>query len=102
MAVPASFDESNAVLGRPPDMTDEQCGPLSIARATDTEGLPLVISCWKLTQAELDEVNRTGRIWLGIVGITMPPAWIAGNNPFPPAPKPSPPPNNNLESPPGG
>lgn len=81
MAFPASFEESNAVLSRPGDMDDEECSPLSIARA-EQDGMPVVISCWKLTQEELDEINRTGRVWLGILGQTMPPAWIAGNRPF--------------------
>jgi hypothetical protein len=82
MAEPASFDQSNAYLGRPADMTDAECAPLSIARVKDAGGRPVVISCWKLTKEELDEVNRTGRVWLGVVGFTMQPAWILGTSPF--------------------
>lgn len=82
MAYPASFDESNAVLGRPPGMTDEECSPLSILRTLTADGQPIVVSCWKLTADEMDEVKRTGRVWLGIHGETMPPAWIAGQKPF--------------------
>jgi hypothetical protein len=81
MAFPASFDESNAVLGAPPGMSEEDCTCLSILRASQN-GAPVVISCWRLTQAELEEINRTGRVWLGIMGVTMPPAWIAGEKPF--------------------
>lgn len=82
MAEPASFDESDDYLDRPPCMTDEQCSPLAIARASDSDGLPVIISCWKLTQEELDEINRTGRVWLGIYGHSMPPAWVLGKKPF--------------------
>src|SRR5262249_37821337 len=81
MAFPASFEESDACLGRPPNMTDDECAPLSIARA-GCGGIPTVVSCWKLTAEELAEVNRTGRVWLGICGVTMPPALISGCSPF--------------------
>lgn len=82
MAVAASFDESNAVLGAPPDMTVDECDALAVLLTKTPEDFPLVISCWKLTAEELAEVNRTGRVWLGILGQTMPPAWIAGVKPF--------------------
>jgi len=82
MAFPASFDESNAVLARPAGMTHQQCEPLSVLRAVDGDGIPIVISCWKLTKEEMEEVQRTGRVWLGIIGQTMPPAWIDGCKPF--------------------
>ena len=81
MAFPADFPESNNVLGAPGDMGIEECEPLSVAHAFQ-DNHPLVISCWKLTREELDEVNRTGRVWLGIFGQTMPPAWVSGQRPF--------------------
>ena len=84
MAEPASFDESNAVLDRPQGMTDEECAPLSVCRATTPEGYPVVVSCWKLTREELDEINRTGRVWLMLWGVTMPPAYVTGTKPLAP------------------
>lgn len=84
MAFPASFPESDAFLSAPEGMDEEQCSPLAIARV-DCNGLPTVVSCWKLTAEELAEINRTGRVWLGIAGATMPPAWISGVSPFTPA-----------------
>lgn len=82
MAVPASFPESNRVLEKPPDMTADQCEALSIADVTYADGTPGVISCWKLTREELEEINRTGRVWLIVLGHTMPPAAIEGIKPF--------------------
>lgn len=79
---PASFDESNCVLSRPPQMDDEQCAPLSVCRTADTDGQPVVVSCWKCTQEELEEINRTGRVWLMLWGETMPPAAVIGIKPF--------------------
>ncbi len=78
MAVPTSFDESNNVLGNPPGL---DCEPLSVCNTMQGE-LPVVVSCWKLTEQELEEIIRTKRVWLGVIGHTMPPAWITGNKPF--------------------
>ena len=81
MATPTSFDESNAVLDRPRDMTDEECGPLCIYRGKYLNG-NIVYSCWKLSEEELQEVINTKRIWLGILGFTMTPAYVSGTKPF--------------------
>jgi len=80
--IPTNFEESNHVLGKPTAMTHEDCSCLSVFVGPSPTGIPLVISCWKLTAEELEEVSRTGRVWLGIVGQTMPPAWVLGTNPF--------------------
>jgi hypothetical protein len=82
MAVPASFEESNAVLGKPADMSADECEALSVLRVQYPDGKIAVVSCWKLTAEELAEINRTGRVWLTIMGVTMPPAFIGGTKPF--------------------
>ena len=81
--IPTSFAESNDYLSGPSDMTVEQCAPLSVLRGVFAEvGLPAVISCWKLTKEELDEINRTGRVWLTVYGLTMPPVALTIAKPF--------------------
>lgn len=75
--IATSFDESNHVLGRPPSMTDEQCDPLSVFMGND-----VVISCWKLTKEELEMINKTGRVWLWVMGDTMPPVALSVASPF--------------------
>ena len=82
MMVPASFDEANVVLSRPPQLTAEQCAPLCILRMQDQDNMVSCTSCWKLTKEELDEINRTGRVWLVVYGITMPPVALSGIKPF--------------------
>lgn len=82
--VPCSFDESNAVFGRPSTMNDEECVALSALQTATDKGLPVVVSCWKLTIEELEQVNRTGRIWLTICGDMMPPVCLDGFKPFSP------------------
>lgn len=80
--VSASFPQSTHALSRPEDMTADECDPLSVANCVDPTGVPMVISCWKLTKEELEEFNRTGRIWLFIFGTTMPPVALSANSPF--------------------
>ena len=39
------------------------------------------ISCWRLNEAELAEVARTGVVWLHVWG-QHPPVFVAGEDPF--------------------
>jgi hypothetical protein len=80
--VPASFDQSNDVLGKPSDMTHDECDCLSVYRGPDSDGRPVVVSCWKLTAEEQEELLRTGRLWLTVAGTTMPPVVLSGRCPF--------------------
>lgn len=82
MGVPCDFDESNVVLSKPAGLTHDQCQPLCAMRARKPDGTPFLVSCWKLTAEELAEINRTGRVWLSIMGHTMPPACVTGDKPF--------------------
>lgn len=77
---PSSFDESNNVLDRPKGMKEEECGPLSTWHG-NWGTLPVVISCWKPTKEELQEINKTGRLWLMVVGHTMSPVALCGMKP---------------------
>lgn len=79
MAEPSNFDWSNAAYGPPEGMTEEQVQTIfayhGVDRAYDCKR---VVSCWKLTKEELEEVNRTGRIWLNCLG-GLPPHFITGH-----------------------
>lgn len=79
--IPASFEESETYLGAPPGM-ESDCDPLSIARRVTEDGHPVVISCWKPTREELEEIQRTGRVWLMVWGQTMPPVALVGTKPL--------------------
>ncbi len=76
-----SFDESNCVLSVAEDMKEE-CSCLSVLRITDQNNNRMIISCWKMTKEELEEINKTGRIWLSIIGDVMPVTGISGVKPF--------------------
>jgi len=80
--VPTAFDEENDVLDPPVGMTQDEVQSLSVYRGHYPDGTPIIISCWKLTEGELDEIKKTGRIWLHLMGHTMPPACVSVNYPF--------------------
>jgi len=80
--IPTSFDESNAVLSKPADMTHEDCECLSVWVGRYADGGPAIVSCWKLTREELEQINRTGRVWLHVFGPAMPPVALETKHPF--------------------
>jgi len=41
-----------------------------------------MISCWRLTRAEITEIERTGHVWLHVFGGSHPPVAISGIKPF--------------------
>lgn len=77
MASPSEFPEQNWLLGKPVDMTDEQCSALPCF--IDAEQ---VVSCWQLTQEECEEIGRTGKVFIGVRGASTPAMWLTGINPF--------------------
>jgi hypothetical protein len=82
--MPTAFDEENGVLDRPHEMSIDECEPLSVWQGETETGQPVVISCWKPTQDELAEIQRTGRVWLFVFGRSMPPVALMGFSPFDP------------------
>lgn len=77
----AAFDGENTVLHPAPGSDLDRVQPLSVQLGRTADGLPAVLSCWRLTREELDEVNRTGRVWLLVMGRSMPPASVEGVRP---------------------
>jgi hypothetical protein len=90
--IPVDFPQANNTLGKPADMTDEQCLPLPVhhyqqalgsnPESGDPETLPAIISCWKLSPEELEEINRTGVVWVNTLGRTLAPFSVFVKNPF--------------------
>lgn len=79
MAVPSSFNESNFVYDTPKGVDPDEITPLSCFVQTKP---PLTVSCWKLTKEELEEINKTGRVWLYVYGHPIPPVAVGGLSPF--------------------
>lgn len=75
MADPVPFSESNLTL------VGEDCLDLPVHRGV-MNGHPVVTSKWQLTKPELEEVLRTGTIWLRVWGETAPPMMLEATYPF--------------------
>ena len=74
---PCSFVGANSVLDTPAGVDPDAVEPLVVYRDGHH-----VLSCWKVTAAELAEIQKTGRIWLWAQGTTQPPVAITGHDPF--------------------
>lgn len=80
--IAVEFEQQNCILGKPENMTDEQCLPLPVFKGKDTSGFNIIISCWKLSKEDIEEINKNGTIYLSIVGNNMPPVALITENPF--------------------
>lgn len=85
--LPVDFPARNFVYQKPQGWTDEQCSDLPVWKGNapiDDQGntTPTIISCWKLSKEDLEEIQRTGEVWLSISGTGMPPVSLFTENPF--------------------
>lgn len=69
MATGVGFEGSNGLLYGYDEVRD-----LEVFR----DDSPQTISCWRLSKEELEEVNRTGVVWLSVVGHRIPPVLVSG------------------------
>lgn len=79
---PVDFPEANFTFGRPMVMTDEQCGSLRVFKGKYADGLPVNISCFELSEDELQEIVKTRRVWLHVIGESHPPVAIGTESPW--------------------
>lgn len=80
---PLDFKESNERLDATAPVTGVGMQPLPVYRGL-TDGTKLRISCWQPTPKELEEIQRTGRVWLLVFGDAHPVVHLAGECPFGP------------------
>lgn len=73
---PVNFKFQNGVLS-PPKGMEEEVVPLPIFH--DGEW---TVSCWEVTDAEIEEISKTKRVWLAVQGKTHPPLSIMGLSPL--------------------
>ena len=75
---PIKFEEVNAELQKPPNMTDEECQPLPVFRDGEE-----CISCWQPTWKERLSILIYGKVWLGVLfGKSQPPVRLKGSKTF--------------------
>lgn len=71
---PIDFPGRTHNLGKPPTMSEEQCGALPI-KLDVTRGL--MISCWELTDDEVVDILKTKKVYLTCFGTKHPPVAIS-------------------------
>ncbi len=78
---PAAFEHANQVFDAPPGM-EADCEPINACICKTSDGLPCIVTCWKPTEQELEEINRTKRVWVFIYSNGLPPHAVGGIDPF--------------------
>lgn len=76
---PIPFPESNICL-KPAPGNEDTVSDLDIYRDDDGR----MVSKWKLSQDEIEEINRTGVIWLWVFAQRHPPVTLTTRDPFTP------------------
>jgi hypothetical protein len=81
--IATSFEESNHIMDTPDGVDPDFVQPLSTCFSVSMEWeAPVIVTCWKPTKEEIAEINKTGRIWITILGAGMQPIYPSGLNPF--------------------
>lgn len=87
---PCSFDGADTVLGPPlgcpeamPGVDEGGVVSLSVQRLRAADGSCSVVSCWRPSAEEMEEVQRTGRIWMEVLGESMAPVRLSAHRPEP-------------------
>ncbi len=78
---PIKFKEQNTVFNKPSSMTDEECGSLPCF-VDRNERYPQIISCWKLSEEEMIEIQKTGIVWVSVYANGLPPMAIMTEKPL--------------------
>ncbi len=80
---PIPFIQSNVILRRPPEMTEEECQDMEVCVTVDDSGNQLTISKWEVTEEDIDNIRKNGGIFVGIIGNLIPPIFLSSVNILP-------------------
>ncbi len=70
---PIKFNGCNVDLGRPKDMTDEQCLSLPAEKNVDNSGFDYYLTAWMPNKEDLESLNRGEPMYLKVIGNNHPP-----------------------------
>lgn len=68
-----NFEGANIVLGKPSDMTDEQCFSINAEKNIDSQGFPYFLTAWIPNKEDLDALNAGRPLFLKMVGVGFQP-----------------------------
>lgn len=69
---PVKFEGANAKLIAP------GCGELPVIQTKDN----CLVSCWEMSEEERNNFEKTGRIWLSVIGLKHPFVCMSVEQPF--------------------
>jgi len=62
------FEGSNVTLGKPTDMTDEQCVSIHAERNVDAQGFPYFLTAWVPNREDLEALQAGRPLFLKMIG----------------------------------
>lgn len=79
---PSNFDGSNAIYGPPRGMSESEVRSIFAYHGPvyDWPGTNNTVVCWKPRQDEIDEIQRTGQVWIVMMG-GLAPHFVTGHKP---------------------
>lgn len=69
---PVKFEDANTKLTAP------GCGELPAIQTKDN----CLVSCWEMSEEEKKEFEKTGKIWLSVIGLKHPPICLSVEQPY--------------------
>lgn len=76
---PIKTEHTNSVL-KAPEGQEDSVIDLPITRLCFEDGTHAVESCWQLSKKELEEVQKTGKIYFTCMGDTHPPVLLSSKS----------------------
>lgn len=78
--IATDFPEANKYFGPPKDLDPEQCQTIrahvGVVQRGSVEGLPMIITAWKPTAAELADLNAGAPVYVTFVSGGLPPHFL--------------------------
>jgi hypothetical protein len=72
---PINFDGA-VEIGKPKELTDEQCMSSFALRGIDENQFPYFLQCWKPSYEDMQAIARGEPIWIKILAQRLPPIAI--------------------------
>jgi len=69
---PVNFEDANAKMRAP------GCGELPVIQTKDN----CIVSCWEMSEEEKKEFEKTGKVWLTVIGLKHPPVCMSVEQPY--------------------
>ncbi len=76
------FEHANITMQKPEGMSEEDCYDVRACVCLSTNDLPMVVTKWEITEEDIEKIRKMGGVYLGIVGSTMPPAFVTADDIF--------------------